>query len=121
MFKGLAGMASVMGNLHQIPGKLEVVNEQMRQARVSGASECGHVTVVMNGLGEVQSVEIAAVLVVDGDPGPAHHPVRHATNQAGAAAKRLYGEAMQSMAREMNLNLPGIDSLLTKMTGGSGG
>lgn len=121
MFKGLAGMASMMGNLHQLPAKLEEINNKMRQSRVSGESNCGHVSVVMNGLGEVQSVQISPTLVADGDPAPATEPICQATNKAGAEAKRLYGEAMHAMAKEMNLNLPGMESLLTKMTGGSGG
>jgi nucleoid-associated protein EbfC len=121
MFKGLAGMASMMGNLHQLPVKLEEINQQMRESRVTGASSCGHVTVVMNGLGELQSVDISSVLVAEGDAKPAAGPICQATNKAGAEAKRMYGEAMQAMARDMNLNLPGMDSLLARMTGGSGG
>lgn len=121
MFKGLAGMASMMGNLHQIPTKLEEINQKMRQSRVSGQSTCGHVSVVMNGLGELQSIDISPALVVDGDPAPAAEPICQATNKAGAEAKRLYGEAMHAMAKEMNLNLPGMESLLARMTGGSGG
>ena len=111
----------MMGNLHQLPGRLEEINRQMREARVSGQSSCGHVLVVMNGLGELQSIEIASVLVSEGDAAPASEPICQATNKAGAEAKRLYGEAMQGMAKDMNLNLPGMDSLLAKMTGGSGG
>ena len=44
--------------------------------------------------------------------------IRDATN-AGAAAKQLYAEAMGQMARDIDLNLPGIDNLLSNLTGGT--
>ncbi len=44
--------------------------------------------------------------------------IQDATNAAGAAAKQLYAEAVSQLASDMDLNLPGVDSLLTNLTGG---
>ena len=121
MFKGLAGMASLMGNLQHLPEKLEQVNERLRNEQLTGESKCGRVTVVMNGLGELQHIDVAPSLVEGGNPSPAAEPICDAVNAASAAAKRRYGEAMSAMAKEMNLNLPGVEGLLSRMTGGSGG
>lgn len=121
MFKGLSGMASLMGNLHHLPEKFEAVNERLRGERVIGESTCGRVTVTMNGLGELETIDIAPSLVELGDPSPASEPICDAVNQASKLAKQRYGEAIQQMAQDMNLNLPGMDSLLSRLTGGSGG
>jgi len=119
MFKSLSGMASLMSNLHHLPEKFDAVNERLRGERVMGKSACERVTVTMNGLGEVETIDIAPSLVAMGDPSPAAEPICDAVNQASAAAKRRYGEAIHAMAEEMNLNLPGMESLLARLTGGS--
>lgn len=118
MFKGLAGMASMMGNLQKVPGELEAINARLRDERVVGSAAEGRVRVEMNGLGELQGIAIDSSLVADGDPTPAQQPICEATNEASALAKRRYGEAIHGMAQEMNLNIPGIESLLTRLTGG---
>ncbi len=121
MFKGLAGMASMMGNLHQIPDKLETINRRMRDERVEGTSADGMVHVLMNGLGEMQHVRIDPSLLADGLSEKTELAVCEAVNIASAEAKRRFGEAMHSMAKEMNINLPGMESFMTRMVGGSGG
>jgi DNA-binding protein YbaB len=121
MFKGLAGMASLMGNLHQIPDKLEAINRQMRDERVEGVSADGLVHVLMNGLGEMQHVRIDPSLVANGHPEGAELALCEAVNVASAEAKRRFGDAMHGMAKDMNLNLPGMESFMARMVGGSGG
>jgi nucleoid-associated protein EbfC len=44
--------------------------------------------------------------------------VLEATNAAGAAAKQLYAEAINRMVQDMDLNLPGLDRVLSSLTGG---
>ncbi len=118
MFKGLAGMASMMGNLQQVPRKLEAINERLRSERVVGEADEGRVVVEMNGLGELQAITIAPALVAGGDPVPAQQPICEAVNEANLRAKKLYGEAIHEMAKDLNMNIPGIESLLTRLTGG---
>jgi hypothetical protein len=44
--------------------------------------------------------------------------VLEASNQAGATAKQTYMDAIREMAAGMDLDIPGIDGLLTSFTGG---
>lgn len=117
MFKGLGNLgniASMVGALQKLPEKLNELNERMKQETVSASSGCGKVNITMTGTGHVQSVEIAPSLTGEA----LQQAIQDATNAAGAAAKQLYAEAIRELASELELNLPGIDSMLTNLTGG---
>ena len=117
MFKGLGNLgniASIVGSLQQMPDKLKELNERMKSEVVTASSGCGKVKIEMNGVGHVQSVTID-------DQVKGHElevAILEATNAAGAAAKALYAESIHQMATDMDLNVPGIDGLLTSLTGG---
>ncbi|TWU41524.1 hypothetical protein Q31b_29730 [Novipirellula aureliae] len=117
MFKGLGNLgniASMMGSLKDLPEKMKELNEKMKVETVSGASLDGSVVVVMNGVGQVQSVQIASE-----SGGAALEPlVMEATNNAGAEAKQLYADAITQMVNEMDLHIPGLDNILAHLTGG---
>ena len=117
MFKGLGNLgniASMVGSLQKLPEKLNELNERMKQETVSASSECGRVNITMTGTGHVQCVEIAPSLTGEA----LQQAIQDTTNLAGAAAKQLYAEAIRELAAELELNLPGIDSMLTNLTGG---
>ena len=117
MFKGLGNLgniASMVGSLQELPEKMKELNERMKSETVSASSGCGKVNVSMSGTGHVQSVTID-----DGLNGSElEQAVQDATNAAGAAAKQLYAEAISHMVNEMDLNLPGLDNVITSLTGG---
>ena len=117
MFKGmgnLGNIAAMVGSLQKLPEKMNELNERMKQETVSASSGCGTVHVTMSGTGHVNEVKL------DGDlSGEAlEHAILEATNAAGAAAKQLYAEAVSQMASDLDLNLPGVDKMLTSLTGG---
>jgi DNA-binding protein YbaB len=117
MFKGLGNLgniASMVGSLQQLPEKLNELNERMKQETVSASSGCGTVNVSMSGTGHVQSVKINGEL----SGHELEQAIQDATNAAGAAAKQLYAEAVSELASDMDLHLPGVDKLLTNLTGG---
>jgi hypothetical protein len=116
MFKGLGNIASVVGSLQKMPEKLKELNERMKSEVVTASSGCGKVKVAMNGVGHVQSIKISEEL-------KGHElevAIVEATNAAGAAAKALYAESIHQLATEMDLNVPGIEGLLSSLTGGGG-
>ncbi len=105
---------AMLSKLQDLPEKIRALTERMRSETVSATSPCGTVTVVMNGTGEIQSISIA-----DGQSGQElERSVLDATNAAGAAAKQLYADGIANMISEMNLNIPGIDGILTSLVGG---
>lgn len=118
MFKGignLGNIASMVGAFQQLPEKLKKLNERMKQETVSATSSCSTVVVIMNGVGHVQSIKIEG----EHEHDELEHAIVDATNAAGAAAKELYAGAVGEMAREMNLDLPGMDKMLSALTGSS--
>lgn len=117
MFKGLGNIgniAAMVGSLQKLPEKLKELNERMKSEVVTATSGCGRVTVSMNGVGHVQSVKISGDL----QGHPLEQAILEATNAAGAAAKALYAEAIQQMAADLDLNVPGLDGLITSLSGG---
>lgn len=117
MFKGLGNignLATMMGSLQKLPEKLGELNERMKSETVSASSGCGSVNVSMSGTGHVQSVKISGDL----RDHALEQAIQDATNAAGAAAKQLYAEAVSQLATELELNVPGVDGLLTSLTGG---
>ena len=68
----------------------------------------------MSGTGHVKSVKINGELSGQ----ELEHAIQDATNAAGAAAKQLYAEAISQLVSDMDLQLPGVDGLLTSLTGG---
>ena len=117
MFKGLGNLgniASMVGSLQELPDKMKELNERMKSETVSASSGCGSVNVAMSGTGHVQSVKINGSL----SGRELEQAIQEATNAAGAAAKQLYAEAINQMVTDMDLNLPGLDNILSHLTGG---
>lgn len=117
MFKGLGNLgniASMVGSLQELPERMKELNERMKQETVSASSGCGTVNVSMSGTGHVQSVKINGDLSGEA----LEHAIQDATNAAGAAAKQLYAESIRQMVSDLDLQLPGIDKVLTSLTGG---
>ena len=116
MFKGLGNIgniASMMGAMQQLPELLQQLNDRMKTETVTMSSSCVRVTVVMSGIGQVQSIEI-----VEGTSGDElNQAVVDATNAAGAAAKRMYADAISQMAGDLDINVPGLDGMLAKLSG----
>ncbi len=117
MFKGLGNLgniASMMGAFQKLPEKMQQLNERMKRETVSGISSDSNVTVIMNGVGQVQSVQFREQKAIE----VLEPSVLEATNAAGAAAKQLYADGISQMVSEMDINIPGIDGMLGHLTGG---
>jgi DNA-binding YbaB/EbfC family protein len=119
VFEGLgklANLGSVLKQAQQMSGRLQQLQEDLKQRRAEGAAGGGLVTVEVNGLGEVLSCRIDPSLVTSGDRELIEDLVPAAVNQAVAKSRELYAEAMKSMASGMDI--PGLGSVLSQLTGG---
>tara|TARA_A100001391_G_scaffold174941_1_gene137617 strand:+ start:2105 stop:2491 length:387 start_codon:yes stop_codon:yes gene_type:complete len=128
MFKGLGNLgniASMIGKLQDIPDHMRQLNDRMKSERVTASSSCGHVTVTMNGVGEVQNVDVSPEVFGAGTdsalpPERLCAAIQEATNSAGADAKQLYANAVSQLASDLDVNIPGMDGILASITGGNG-
>lgn len=118
MFKGLGNLgniASMMAAFKDLPQKMQELNARMKDERVSGASTCGRVTVVVNCVGEVHAIKIEEEGLTSAE---IEQATLEAANTAGATAKQTYARAIREMVAELNLDMPGIDGFLTSLIGG---
>lgn len=120
MFKGLSGLgnlASMMGGLQQLPKKLEEVNERLRGETIRTTAGDGAVVVEVNGLGEMQRIQLHPH---DRDPHQLQPWIVEASNAAHTLAKQRFAEAIHQVSRDLNLKIPGMESVLAQLTGGGG-
>lgn len=115
MFKGLANIGSMLRQAQQLGGKMQEVQEKLKEMRATGSAGAGMVTVEVNGLGDVLKVSIEPQLVEKGDREMIEDLIPAAVNQASAKAKQLHVQAMQSLTN--GLDVPGLNEAISQMTG----
>jgi len=116
MFKGLSNIASLMRQAQQMGGKIQALNEKLKNERATASTGAGMVEVEVNGLGEVLRVKIDPSLVERGDREMIEDLLPGAVNQAVVKARELHADAMKSMTED--LNVPGLDEAISQITGG---
>ncbi|MEX0586771.1 MAG: YbaB/EbfC family nucleoid-associated protein [Pirellulales bacterium] len=119
MFKGLGNLANVGAILKQAQefgGKMQLLQEELKTKRATGAAGGGLVEVEVNGLGEALAVRIDPALVAKGDREMIEDLLPAAFNSAQQKAKALHAEAMQSLTG--GIPLPGLQDALSQLTGG---
>lgn len=117
MFKGLANLASLMKQAHQLSSRMKDLSEELRSQRVVGSAGGGLVEVEANGLGQAQRCRIDPSLFSQGDREVLEDLIVEAFNQAAEKAKTLHAEAMQRMAS--GIDMPGLDQALNQIVGNS--
>lgn len=117
MFKGLAGLGSLLKQAQQISGRIKELNEELRGRRASGSAGGGMVEVEVNGLLEVLRCRIDPELVSQGDRELIEDLVATAMNQALTKGKELHAEALKAMTS--GLDVPGLEEALGKFLGGN--
>jgi len=123
MLKGLGNLAnlgSMMKQAQEMGAKMEGLQAQLKEKRVTGSAGGGLVSVEADGAGQVLSVRLdPSLLGADGkqpDQEMIEDLLPAAFNDAAARAKQLHAEAMQELTGGMNL--PGMDEAMAKFTGG---
>ena len=117
MFKGLGNLGNItamVGAFQELPQRMQELNAQMQNESVAATSSCGRVTVELTCTGKALSIKIEQD---DLGKEQIEQATLDAVNQAGALAKQRYAEAVAEMAGDMNLNIPGIEGMISSMTG----
>jgi DNA-binding YbaB/EbfC family protein len=108
-------LGSLMKQAQEITGRMQGLNEQMRQLRATRSAGGGMVEVEVNGLMEVLGCRIDESLMAQGDRELLEDLVVTAVNQATVKGKELHAEAMQEITG--SLNVPGLEDTLGKFLG----
>lgn len=117
MFKGLAGLGSMLRQAQQIGGRMQEMSEELKTKKLTGSAGGGMVEVDINGLSEIIACRLDETLLNDPDRELIEDLVVSAVNQAIAKAKQLHAESIQEMTG--NIELPGLQDALAKFTGGA--
>ncbi|QDT36244.1 YbaB/EbfC family nucleoid-associated protein [Stratiformator vulcanicus] len=115
MFKGLGDMAGLLKQAQQMQARMKEMQDKLAEARVTGASGGGMVTVEMSGQQKVLAVTIDPALMETPDAEVLSDLVAAATNDALDKSRELAREATGEMAGGMNI--PGLENIV----GGLGG
>lgn len=124
MLKGLGNLAnlgSMMKQAQEMGAKMQALQAELKEKRVTGVAGGGLVEVEASGVGEVLAVKIDPTLFKVGEAGEVDREIIEdllpgAFNDAATKAKQLYADAMQEMTG--GLNLPGMGDALSQLTGG---
>lgn len=117
MFEGLSNLAALWKNARQISGRLQALNDELRQKRVTGAAGGGMVEIECNGLLEVLRCRIDPQLIAQGDHELIEDLVASAVNQAVQKAKQIHAEAITALTG--GVELPGLREAIARFTGES--
>jgi nucleoid-associated protein EbfC len=115
LFKGIANLAGLLKQAQQMGGRLQQINDDLKNRRATGRAGGGMVEVEVNGLGQVLKLSIDPSLVEMKDRELLEDLIPAATNQALAKAKELHAEVIKELAG--GINLPGLDEMLANATG----
>ncbi|HBT76384.1 MAG TPA: YbaB/EbfC family nucleoid-associated protein [Planctomycetaceae bacterium] len=114
MFNGLFDIASVMKQAREFGGKMQDIQERLKDVHVKGTAGAGLVEVGMNGLQEMLSCKIDPTLFAKNDPEFLEELIAAAVNEAVAESRGKHAEMMQSLTAGMNL--PGMQDVLKQFT-----
>lgn len=115
MFKGLAGLGSMLKQAQQISGRMQGLAGELKKRHATGSAGGGMVEIEVNGLMEVLRCHIDQGLVAGGDRELIEDLVATAVNQAIAKGKQLHAEAVKELTG--GINVPGLDDALGKFFG----
>jgi nucleoid-associated protein EbfC len=114
VFKGITNLASMLKQAQQVGGRLQQVNDELKNRRAIGRAGGGMVEVEVNGLGQMLKLTLDPGLVERNDRELLEDLIPAATNQALAKAKELHAEVIKDIAS--GVELPGLSEMLGKMT-----
>jgi DNA-binding YbaB/EbfC family protein len=118
VFKGLGNLANIGALLKQaqeMGGRMQAIQQELREKRATGSAGGGLVEVDVNGLAEVLAVRIDPALVAKGDREMIEDLLPSAFNAAQKKAKELHEEAIKSLTG--GLPISGLQDALSQFAG----
>ena len=116
MFKGIGNLAGMLKQAQEIGSRMQGVAEELKGRKAVGTAGGGLVEVEVNGLSEVLKCRIDPSLMQPTDRELLEDLLAAAVNQALGKAKELHAEALKSLTG--NMDLPGLQEAMGKLTGG---
>lgn len=107
---------SMIRQAQEIGGRMKQIQAELKQRRAVGRSGGEMVEVEVNGLLEVLACRIQQQLIDDGDRELLEDMIVAAMNQAVEKGRQLHADAIKEATG--NMNLPGLDEAISKLTGG---
>ena len=106
-------LGSLMKHAREFGGRVQEMNEKLKDLRVEGSAAGGLVTVCVNGLQELVSCKIDPCVFQQGDTELLEELIVTAVNDAVEEARSQQAETMQSLAGGMDMG--GLTSMLEKL------
>jgi DNA-binding YbaB/EbfC family protein len=116
VLKGLGNLASLMKQAQEMSGRMQGLADELRGKRVVGSAGGGLVEIEANGVSEVLGCRIDPTLLKESERELLEDLVAAAVNQALEKAKQLHAESLRNMTG--NMEIPGLDDVVEKLTGG---
>ena len=108
-------LGSLMKQAREIGGRMQEMNERLKEMNVEGSAGGGLVVATVNGLQELVAIRIDPGLFQQGDAELLEDLIVTAVSEAVDEARSQQAESMQSLAGGMDLgNLTGILEKFTK-------
>jgi DNA-binding YbaB/EbfC family protein len=115
MFGKMIELGSLMKHAREFGGRVQEMNEKLKELRVEGAAAGGLVTVSVNGLQELVSCKIDPGVFQHGDVELLEELIVNAVNDAIDASRTQQAETMKSLAENVDMSsLTGFIEKLTK-------
>ena len=106
-------LGSLMKQAREFGGRVQEMNDKLKDIRVEGSAAGGLVTVSVNGLQELVSCKIDSSLFQQGDAELLEELIVTAVNEAVEEARTQQAETMQSLAGGMDMG--GLTNILEKL------
>jgi len=113
MFGKMLELGSLMKQAREFGGRVQEMNEKLKDMRVEGSAAGGLVTVCVNGLQELVSCKIDPAMFQQGDAELLEELIVAAVNDAVEEARVQQAETMQSLTGGMDMG--GLSGMLEKL------
>jgi DNA-binding YbaB/EbfC family protein len=114
MFGKMLELGSLMKQAREFGGRVQEMNDKLKDMRVEGSAAGGLVTVCVNGLQELISCKIDPCLLEQGgDAELLEELIVTAVNEAVEEARTQQAETMQSLTGGMDMG--GLSNILEKL------